>query len=395
MVWNWQKAEWPDFTWERSRLAKAEEQFLLGGGVFLGTAKHLDSESRHQLTVEAMSNEAVTTSEIEGEILDRDGVQSSIRRQLGLATDARRVRPAEQGIGEMMVDLYRTYPKPLDDHTLFAWQRMITSGRTDVRDIGRYRTDPEPMQVVSGRIYDPKVHFEAPPSERVRTEMRRYIEWFNRTAPGGEEPLPVLTRAGIAHFYFECIHPFEDGNGRVGRAIAEKVLAQSLGQPSLTAIAATILAHRKSYYDALEAANKGIELTAWLAWFAGIGLEAQQRTLGQVEFLIDKTKLLDKFRGSLNERQQKVLIRMLNEGPEGFKGGLSAKNYVAIARTSTATASRDLADMAERGVLARTGEKRGTRYHLSIPLRHVPRITIDESGDIVQTPRPQSAASRG
>ncbi|MBL8964543.1 MAG: Fic family protein [Phycisphaeraceae bacterium] len=389
MAWNWQRADWPHFTWERSRLAKAEERFLLGGGVFLGTVKHLNSENRHQLTVEAMSNEAVTTSEIEGEILDRDSVQSSIRRQLGLATDHRRVQPAEQGIGEMMVDLFRNYAKPLDDDTLFAWHRMIANGRTDLRDIGRYRTHPEPMQVVSGRIYDPKVHFEAPPSARVGIEMRRYIEWFNRTAPTGPEPLPVLARAGIAHLYFECIHPFEDGNGRVGRAIAEKVLAQSLGQPTLTAIAATILANRKGYYDALEAANKGTDLTDWLAWFAGIGLEAQQRTLVQVEFLIDKTKLLDKFRGTLNERQQKVLIRMLNEGPEGFKGGLSAKNYVAIAKTSTATASRDLADMAERGVLIRTGEKRGARYHLSIPLRQVPRITIDKSGEIVKAPRPQ------
>ncbi|MBS0196253.1 MAG: Fic family protein [Planctomycetes bacterium] len=389
MAWNWQKADWPHFTWKDSRLAKAEELFLLGGGVFLGTVKHLTSENRHQLTVEAMSNEAVTTSEIEGEILDRDSVQSSIRRQLGLASDHRRVQPAEQGIGEMMVDLFRNYAKPLDDDTLFAWHRMVANGRTDLRDIGRYRTHPEPMQVVSGKIYDPKVHFEAPPSDRVGTEMRRYVEWFNRTAPDGSEPLPVLTRAGIAHLYFECIHPFEDGNGRVGRAIAEKVLAQSLGQPTLTAIAATILTNRKGYYDALEAANKGNDLTDWLAWFAGIGLEAQQRTLVQVEFLIDKTKLLDQFRGSLNERQQKVLIRMLNEGPEGFKGGLSAKNYVAIAKTSTATASRDLADMAERGVLTRTGEKRGARYHLSIPLRQVPRITIDKSGEIVKTPRPK------
>lgn len=382
MKWNWQRADWPHFTWNPSRLAKAEEKFVLGGGVFLGTIKHLTAESRDQLIVEAMSNEAVTTSEIEGEILDRDSVQSSIRRQLGLASDRRRIQPAEQGIGEMMVDLYRTYAKPLDDATLCAWHRMITSGRTDLRDIGRYRTHAEPMQVVSGRIDDPKVHFEAPGSERVGAEMARYLDWFNRTAPGGREPLPALTRAGISHLYFESIHPFEDGNGRVGRAIAEKVLAQSLGQPSLTAIAATMLANHRSYYDALEAANKQNDVTDWLAWFAGIGLEAQQRTLALVEFLIDKTKLLDRFRGSLNERQEKVLIRVLNEGPEGFKGGLSANKYVAITKTSTATASRDLADMVERGILARTGEKRGTRYYVPIRLRPTPRIAIDTSGAI-------------
>lgn len=387
MAWNWQQPDWPHFRWNAARLAKAEQQCLLQGGVFLGTVKHLTAENRDQLAIEAMSNEAVTTSEIEGEILNRDSVQSSIRRQLGLVTDPRRIQPAEQGIGELVVDLYRHYAKPLDDATLFAWHRMIAMGRTDLRDIGRYRTHPEPMQVVSGRIYDPKILFEAPPSHRVTAEMTAFLEWFNRTAPGGEQKLPVLTRAGLSHLYFESIHPFEDGNGRVGRAIAEKVLAQSLGQPSLTAIAATILINRKSYYQALEAANKHNDVTEWLAWFAGIGLEAQQRTLHQVEFLIDKTKLLDRCRGSLNERQERVLIRMLNEGLGGFTGGLSASNYLAIAKASTATASRDLADLVEREVLTRSGEKRGTRYHLPFPLRPVPRITIDQDGEIVRANR--------
>lgn len=385
MKWNWQQPDWPRFTWSPQRLVKAEQRFLLGSGVFLGTVKHLAGDDQLQHAVEAMSSEALTTSEIEGEILDRDSVQSSIRRELGLATDRRRIKPAEQGIGELVVDLYRHYAKPLDEPTLFAWQRMITSGRRDLRDIGRYRTHPEPMQVVSGRIDRPTVHFEAPPSDRVPSEMARFVEWFNSTGPGGKEPLPVLTRAGLSHLYFETIHPFEDGNGRVGRAIAEKALAQSLGQPSLTALAATILINRKSYYNALEAANKHNDATEWLAWFAGIALEAQQRTLHQVEFLIDKTKFLDQHRAVLNPRQTKVLIRMLNEGTEGFTGGLSARNYLTIAKTSTATASRDLAELVDRGILTRTGEKRGTRYHLPFPPRPVPRITIDPRGEIVHS----------
>jgi len=387
MQWNWQRLDWPNFTWNHSRLAKAEERFLVGAGELFGTLRHLSAENREQLTVEAMSNEAITTSEIEGAILDRDSVQSSIRRQLGLASDHRKVRPAERGIGEVMVDLYRRFAHPLDEATLFSWHRMITSGRADLQDIGRFRTQTDPMQVVSGRIYEPNVHFEAPPSQRVGAEMARYLDWFSRTAPGGPEALPVLTRAGIAHLYFECIHPFEDGNGRIGRAIAEKALAQSLGQPSLTAIAAAILANRKGYYAALEAANKRTDLTDWLAWFAGIGLEAQQRTLAQVEFVIDKAKLMDRFRGRLNPRQETVLLRVLREGPEGFKGGLSAGNYATISKASAATATRDLSDMVERGVLTRTGEKRHARYHLPIPLRSVQRTTIDEDGTIVFTPK--------
>ena len=325
----------------------------------------------------------MTTSEIEGELLDRDSVQSSIRHELGLSPDAGRASPAEQGIAEMMVDLYRRSQEALDEATLCSWHRMLMSGHRDVRDIGRYRTHAEPMQVVSGKIYDPNVHFEAPPSSRVSAEMVGFLEWFDRTAPSGSEPLPALTRAGTAHLYFECIHPFEDGNGRVGRAISEEALAQGLGRPTLTALAATILVRRRSYYEILEASNTRNEISEWLAWFAGIALEAQQRTQAQVEFLFDKTTLLDRLRGQLNERQTTVLLRVLREGPEGFTGGLSAGNYVSIARTSPATATRDLADLVDKGALRRTGERRHTRYHLTIPLRPVAQVTIDGAGNIV------------
>jgi len=165
--------------------------------------------------VAAMSVEALTTSEIEGEMLNRASVQSSIQRQLGLLSDRRKVQPAEQGISELMVTLYRGVDEVLTEDHLFSWHRMIAAGRGDLRDVGRYRTSDEPMQVVSGASYAPKVHFEAPPSNRVRKEMARFVEWFNRTAPGTDSALPALTRAGVAHLYFESIHPFEDGNGRI------------------------------------------------------------------------------------------------------------------------------------------------------------------------------------
>jgi Fic family protein len=388
MTWNWQKQDWPNFRWDRARLEAAEKQFLVNGGVFVGTVRHLGKQEHDQLTVEAMSTEAVTTSEIEGEILDRASVQSSLRKQLGFATDERRVRPAERGIAEMMVDLFRSFAEPLSEETLFRWHRMVMSGSRNLRDVGRYRTGAEPMQVVSGRIGEARVHFEAPPSAHVPSEMERFIAWFNRTAPGGEERLSALTKAGIAHLYFESIHPFEDGNGRIGRAIAEKALAQSLGQPTLTALAATILARRKNYYDALEAANKENEITHWLMWFAGVSIEAQRRTIALVEFLIDKTKLLDRLKGQLNARQEKALLRMFREGPEGFRGGLSAGNYGSITGASPATTTRDLADLVGKGALVREGERRYARYRLSVPLRPVPHVTLNERGDLVEQPRP-------
>jgi Fic family protein len=382
MTWNWQQPDWPNFTWDQSLFRKAEEEFLRGSGLIAGALKHLPGDDQTQLAIDAMISEAVTTSEIEGEILDRASVQSSLRRGLGLKADRRSVKPAEQGIAEMMIALCRSFDAPLSEEMLFSWHRQLMKGRRDMKDVGRYRTDKGPMQVVSGALDSPRVHFEAPPSAKVPREMARFIKWFNLTAPGGHGWLPPLTRAGAAHLYFESIHPFEDGNGRIGRAISEKALAQGLGHQTLTALAETILIRRKGYYAALEAANKANEITQWLRWFAGIGIEAERRTSAHIEFLIDKTRFLDGLRGRMNERQEKAMLRMLREGPEGFKGGLSAGNYGKITGASPATATRDLADLVENGALRRTGERRHARYALTIPVRPVAQVTIEENGNL-------------
>lgn len=384
MTWNWQRSDWPKFRWETTRLALAEKEFLIAGGKLAGTVRHLREEEGEHITVDSLSTEAVTTSEIEGELLDRASVQSSIRKQLGLAADKRNIRPAEQGVAEMMVNLFRSFAEPLSDRMLFGWHRMLMRGRRDRTDVGCYRASREPMQIISGPLGKAKVHFQAPPAVQVPREMMQFISWFNATASGGPEPLPALTRAGTAHLYFECIHPFEDGNGRIGRALAEKALAQSLGQPTLTALAATILTRRRSYYDALEAANKQTEITGWLAWFAGITIEAQRRTLATIEFLLDKAALFERLQGQLNARQEKALARMFKEGPDGFKGGLSAGKYATITGASPATATRDLVDLVEKGALVRVGELRHTRYQLSVPLHASKRIEVNQRGELVE-----------
>ena len=249
-----------------------------------GHSNILDDEDKRQLTIELISNEALKTSAIEGEYLDRDSLQSSIRRQFGLTTDNRKISAAEQGIAEVMVDLYRHFEAPLFHAILFEWHKMLTNGRRDLNDIGQYRTHNDPMQIVSGALYAPKVHFEAPPSSQMMAEMERFIAWFNDTAPTGKTPLPALLRAGIAHLYFVSIHPFEDGNGRIGRAIAEKALAQCLGQPTLIAIAYTIERNKKAYYTALEQANRRNEITPWLTYFADLVLNAQRYTATWIDF---------------------------------------------------------------------------------------------------------------
>ncbi|MDE0626929.1 MAG: Fic family protein [Bryobacterales bacterium] len=278
----------------------------------------------------------------------------------------------------MMGDLVRSFAAQLTHEMLHRWHRSLLASRAEMEDLGRYRTGDAPLQVVSGTVHSLRVHFEAPPASGLDEQMERFVRWFNRTVPDGDAPLPAVKRAGVAHLYFESIHPYEDGNGRIGRAISEK----ALGRPTLVALAATIILRRKAYYRALEAATGSNEITAWLRWFAGTAVEAQRRSRASVEFLIDKTKLLDRLRGQLNARQEQALLRVLREGPDGFAGGLSTGNYVTITKVSSATARRDLAGLVSKGALTKTGKRRYTRYHLAIPTRTVQPVVVRASGDV-------------
>lgn len=367
MARNWTLADWPRFTFDSAVLAPYEQQFLLAAGEIRGAVRHVSDQDRDELRIELLSEEALKTSQIEGEVLDRASVQSSLRRHFGLTADARAPKPAERGIADLMADVYSTYADPLREDTLFRWHRMVMAGNRTVETIGAYRRHADAMQIVSGQLHNPTIHFEAPPSARVTAEMGQYLDWFNRSAPNGEDPLPALTRAGIGHLYFESIHPFEDGNGRIGRALAEKSLAQNLGQPSLVALAYTIERDRKSYYDQLARHQVILEITEWLAYFAKTILDAQHATHDRIMFHIAKTRFYDKFRSALNERQAKVLARMFREGMDGFRGGLSAENYIAITGASRATTTRDLQGLVAIGALLRNGELRHTRYRLNLP----------------------------
>jgi Fic family protein len=347
MPWNWEDRRWPEFAFDSKALEPLERNFLLRSGELVGAFKHIGAEDQSAIRIELISDEAVKTSEIEGEILSRDSVQSSLRHQFGLGPEQRGVSAAERGIAEMMVGLYQSFAAPLAEATLFSWHEMLLAGARDIHVIGGYRTHEDPMQVVSGPIHKRKVHFEAPPSKDMPREMARFIAWFNDTAPNQGNSLPALIRAGLAHLYFVCIHPFEDGNGRIARALAEKSLAQNLNHPTLIALAYTIQRKRKDYYAALERNNKTMEVTDWLEYFSETVLEAQSNTMRRVDFYLAKAKFYERLRDKLNERQAKVVARMFKEGIEGFKGGLSAENYLAITGTSRATATRDLQDLVE------------------------------------------------
>lgn len=365
-IWNWQLKQWPEFSYDIRALQELETQFLKASSVAVGAFKHINSEEKDQILVDLLSDEALKTSAIEGEYLDRDSIQESIKENLGMSTRGRKVSPAEYGISEMMVHLYKTYDYPLSHKQLFEWHKILTNGRWDIQDIGRYRTHEDPIQVVSGRLDRPTVHYEAPPSATMEFEMQGYIEWFNRIHQPNNNDIGILARSGLAHFYFITVHPFEDGNARIGRAIAEKSIALSLQRPALISLSQTIEGAKKNYYGAIEDHNKSLELTDWLVYFGNTILSAQENTLNIIEFLISKARFFDRFADSLNERQKKVVKKIFDAGHEGFIGGLSADNYIRIALTSASTATRDLSDLVSKQIVLKTGNLKGSKYWLNL-----------------------------
>ncbi|MDX2415882.1 MAG: Fic family protein [Xanthomonadales bacterium] len=367
MKYNWQRVDWPEFRYDVSQTQDILFTFAEKTGHVSGILKSLPDSTRTEAIIDLMVSEAVKTSEIEGEYLSRSDVMSSIRHNLGLSTIKGQIADQyAKGAADLMVDVRNTYREPLSEKKLFEWHKMILYGPRQVT-VGAWRTHAEPMQIISGPAGKLKVHFEATPSEKVAGEMKRFIDWFNKTAPGEKEEIknPIL-RSAIAHLYFETIHPFEDGNGRIGRAISEKALSQGLGRPVLLSLSETIEADRKTYYKALKTAQRSNELTSWIVYFSNTVLEAQSRAEESIDFILKKTKFFDQFKEQLNKRQMKVIRRMLDEGPKGFEGGMSAKKYIAITRTSKATATRDLQYLSEIGVLKQTGGGRSIRYHLSV-----------------------------
>ncbi len=366
MKWNWQLENWPNFTWDSDKLVAFEQSFTEGAGIIIGSSQHISQEGKQNLFIDLMCTDALDSSEIEGEHLNRDRVQSSIKKELGLSAEAPRASLAERGIAKMMVNLYQTISSPLTHQVLFEWHQFLMGNSHHLEDVGQYRSHEEAMQIISGPDYDRKIHFEAPPSKCVPAEMEQFINWFERSSPAGSASLPTLTRAGIAHLWFESIHPFEDGNGRIGRAIAEKALSQGFSKPVMTVLAKILLKKRKEYYQQLGLASKTLDLTSWLLWFANIALEAQQSTYMYIDFIIKKSVILKEAEGKINPRQEKVLLRLFHAGPDGFVGGLSAKNYMSITGAPIATTTRDLNDLVKKNILKRTGELKATRYFLNL-----------------------------
>tara|TARA_R110002020_G_scaffold222564_1_gene431416 strand:- start:1719 stop:2822 length:1104 start_codon:yes stop_codon:yes gene_type:complete len=364
-MYNWQHEDWPNFKYTTTKIEEKLFEFSQRAGRVNGILEGLSDTMQMEAILSLMVAEAVKTSEIEGEYLSREDVMSSIRNNMGYGTPKAVKDPMARGVGDLMVKVRQNFAEPLTDLALFEWHRTLLASAKRI-NTGQWRKHSEPMQIVSGSWGREKIHFEAPPSHLLPNEMRAFITWFNESHPEGANPIKKpLIRSAIAHLYFESIHPFEDGNGRIGRALSEKALSQDLNRPVLLSLSKAIEHDKQAYYKALKNAQQSNEITDWIIYFVDTVLEAQSQAEELVSFTLRKARFFDRYRNSLNERQLKVVNRMLDEEPEGFKGGMTAKKYIALTKTSKATATRDLQDLAAKKLFIPKGEGRSTRYEIN------------------------------
>jgi Fic family protein len=357
--------DWPRFDWNRERLGELLAEVRHRQGRLIGHMEALGFNLRQEAVLQTLTADVLKSSEIEGEKLDAEQVRSSIARRLGMDIGA--LKPADrhvEGVVEMMLDATRHYDQPLTAERLFSWHASLfptgRSGMTKIR-VGTWRDDGTgPMQVVSGPIGKEHVHFQAPAAKRLDAEMNAFLEWFN----GNADIDPVL-KAGLAHLWFVTIHPFDDGNGRIARAIADMALARSENSSQrFYSMSAQIREERAAYYDILEDTQKDtLDITTWMEWFLGClgrAIDGAQTTLSAV---LVKARFWEAIAGvAINERQRLVLNRLL----DGFEGKLTTSKYAKLAKCSPDTALRDILALLERGVLVRNPEGgRSTSYTLA------------------------------
>src|SRR5882672_2515480 len=363
-MYIWEHPDWPDLTWDSGHLAALLGQASREQGRLLGRMQDLGFDLRREAQLNTLTEDVVRSSEIEGKKLDSDQVRSSIARRLGM--DVGGLVPADrdvEGVVEMMLDATTNYAEPLTAERLFGWHAaLFPTGRSGLQKItvGNWRNDSGgPMQVVSGPIGRQKVHYEAPRAAHVSKEMKRFVSWFE--APGNTDPLLI---AGLAHLWFVTIHPFDDGNGRIARAIADMALARSEGtEQRFYSMSGQIRHERDDYYNLLERTQKGgLDVTAWQKWFLECLLRAINGASTTLAAVLTKARFWERFaKEPLNKRQIEVLNRLL----DGFEGKLTSSKWAKLTKSSQDTAYRDIMDLVERGALRKDeGGGRSTSYSL-------------------------------
>ncbi|MCU7940493.1 MAG: Fic family protein [gamma proteobacterium symbiont of Bathyaustriella thionipta] len=372
--YNWQLKNWPHFEYDLSSLQEDMYHFGINAGLANGAVSQLSKNLQYDAYIDLMVSEAINTSEIEGEHLNRQDIRSSIRNHLGLSNPSERVGDVRaEGIAALMVSTRNNFHELLTADLLFQWHTLVMHGNDNLTgktfEIGQWRT--ETMEVVSGPIGYEKTHFVAPPPERVAQEMMQFITWFNQYHPmhHHKKSLPGPVRAAISHIWFESIHPFSDGNGRIGRALCEIILAQDLQSPVLFSLSTEIEKNRKDYYEALGQASRTLNITDWISWFVKQVNYAQINGQAIVNHVLLKASFWEFHKKTvMNKRQEKAVRKLFDAGVEGFEGGLSAKKYISMTKCSKATATRDLTDLRNKHVLLERNAGRSTKYDLNLKL---------------------------
>ncbi len=389
MRYNWQHPNWPHFTFDLTEIQPLLYRYIKETSSLSSIIKQISDDSLTDTLIDVMVMEALKTSEIEGEHLNPEDIRSSIRLNLGLPIENQAVSDKRAtGIARLMIDVRKTFADPLTADCLYNWHKMVLNDvKSDdapytTSNVGCWRSNVEPMQIIAGPIGHETVYFEAPPFDRLDVEMHQFLQWFNTSAPHQNTEVETDSnavsglslqgpvRAAIAHLYFESIHPFIDGNGRIGRAISEKALSQELGFPILFGLSSLILSKRNAYYRMLNLhSGYCVDITEWIHFFVTLIYDAQKASRDTIHFVIQKTEFWKRHALQVNDRQEKALKRMLKEGPLGFEGGMSAQKYMKLTHCSKATATRDLGDLLAKGCLERLpGEGSAIRYTLSLPL---------------------------
>ena len=366
--WLWQQSGWPKLVFDQGVLGPALSRARNAQGRILGKAQALGRANLGAALTDIWVEEAAATACIEGEKLDLTAVRSSVARRLGMTAVGSGSRIVE-GLMDLMEDATERWQEPLTLARLCGWQAaLFPTGHGGLHRIvvGAIRAGPEPMQIVSGPITRRKIQFEAPPPKRLPREVKRFLDWFEATRTA---PVEGLVRAGIAHLWFEVLHPFEDGNGRVGRALVDLALAQDAQlDQRLYSVSRRLAESRNDYYAELGVASRGgLDITRWLLWFIGQFEGACRASEAVIDLSLAKARFwLEHAEAPMNDRQRKVVNRMLEAGPGGFAGGMSTSKYEHLAGVSRATAYRDLEELVRHRLFAQAGAGRGTRYYVAM-----------------------------
>ena len=369
MKYIWQTKSWPDLKWDSAKLLKPLGNIRFSQGALITQIKELGFEIQQTARADVLVEEALKTSAIEGEKLDPDAVRSSVGRRLGLPDAGLKeiIDQKAEGLVEILLDATTNYSKKITMERIWSWHAALFptgySGMVKI-SVGQWRNDSKgPMQVISGPIGQEKVHFEAPPAKKIDKEMQTFISWINT-----KDELDGIIRAGIAHIWFVSIHPFDDGNGRIARTLTEMFLAKDENNPKrFYSLSSQIMAERNEYYKILKATQSGKgDITEWLKWFLECMNRAILNSNTLLKKIMTKARVWKEFAQiKLNERQIKVINRLLDAGAGGFEGGLKNKKYMGIAHTSRATAQRELADLVNKGILIKMpGRGRSVSYDL-------------------------------